>query len=321
MICIAPMMGHTDRHFRYLMRLFSPALRLYTEMISTQAILHGNHARLLAYSMEEHPLALQLGGNDPDRLARCAKIAEAMGYDEINLNAGCPSKRAQDGNFGACLMASPECLGECVSAVREAVSIPVTVKCRTGLDTDNDAEFLYRFVQTLSSHGCTTFIIHARNAWLKGLSPAKNRHIPPLRYELVYRIQRDFPKLKIIINGGIRTCEDIRRHLPHVQGVMIGRAAVDSPWFLFRATSGNNVSAGSRHEIVLRYLPYISAQLQQDVPMRIFCRHLMGIYHGVPGARQWRHTLCDATRTRDINMIRDASEQFPVDSMAPRYSG
>src|SRR5882762_2375436 len=278
------MMDWSDRHYRYFMRQVSAHARVYTEMITTGALLHGDVDRHLAFSDEEHPVGLQLGGSEPDELARCAKLGEQYGYDEINLNIGCPSERVQKGAFGACLMAEPRLVAQCVSRIRREVGIPVTVKHRTGVDRIEDYAFLRNFVATVAAAGCGTFIVHARNAILKGLSPKENREVPPLKYEYVYRLKQDFPQLEIVINGGITTREEIKLHSNHVDGVMLGRAAYHNPWML--ADAGK-----TRAAVVHRMLEYSKAVAS----LRQVTRHMLGLYHGHPRARLWRRLLSDST--------------------------
>jgi tRNA-dihydrouridine synthase A len=292
MIYVAPMMDWTDRHCRFFLRQVSSTARLYTEMITTGALIHGDVPRHLAFSKEEHPVALQLGGSEPYDLAHSAKLGESYGYDEINLNIGCPSERVQRGAFGACLMAEPELVADCVRAIREAVKIPVTVKHRLGLDKMEDYAFVRGFVETVSKAGCTTFIAHARNAVLKGLSPKDNREIPPLKYDYVYRLKKDFPDLTIVINGGIVSREQIDEQLKHVDGVMLGRAAYHNPWVL--ADSGNTRAAVAR-----RMVAYAEDVLKEGYSLRNVTRHMLGLYHGTPRARLWRRTLSDATLLKD----------------------
>jgi tRNA-dihydrouridine synthase A len=275
------MMDCTDRHCRFFLRQVSSSAFLYTEMITTGALLHGDAERHLAFSPEEHPVGVQLGGSEPEELARCAKMAGEYGYDEVNLNIGCPSERVQRGAFGACLMAEPELVGDCVAAIRNAVSIPVTVKHRIGLNHSDDYEFVARFVRIVSAAGCRTFIVHARNAVLKGLSPKENREIPPLRYEVVYRLKRDFPDLEIILNGGIQSKEQD----PKLDGVMLGRAAYHQPWVL--ADSGK-----SRSQVVKAMTQYAAKQSS----LRHVTRHMLGLYHGHRRARLWRRMLSDPAR-------------------------
>ncbi len=279
------MMAYTDRHYRVLMRLITRRALLYTEMVTTGSLIHGDGARHLHFSPIERPLALQLGGAAPRDLAICARMAENLEYDEVNLNVGCPSDRVHSGQFGACLMKTPSLVGECVSAMREAVKLPVTVKTRIGVDHEDSYEALTGFIATVKAAGCQTFIIHARKAWLKGLSPRQNRTVPPLRYDVVYQLKRDFPELEIIINGGIKTLEEVGTHLREVDGVMIGREAYDNP-FLLAEEPGM-----ARSQVVLDYLPYIADQLTQGVPFWKMSRHLLGIFQGQKGAKQWRHQL------------------------------
>ena len=281
------MMDWSDRHFRYFMRQISAQARLYTEMITTGALLHGDVDRHLAFSPEEHPLALQLGGSEPDDLARCAKLGEQYGYDEINLNIGCPSERVQRGAFGACLMAEPKLVAACVRAITDQVSKPVTVKHRIGIDAVEDYSFVRDFVGTVSEAGCRTFIVHARNAVLKGLSPKENREIPPLKYDYVYRLKREFPQLEIIINGGFTTRQQIDAQAGKVDGVMLGRAAYHDPWLL--ADVGK-----SRADVVRAMVDYA----RRHLPLRQVVRHMLGLYHGQPHARVWRRMLSDSERLR-----------------------
>ncbi len=284
-IYVAPMMDWTDRHCRYFLRQVSSSARLYTEMITTTALIHGDVDRHLAFSEEEHPVALQLGGSEPDELARCAKLGERYGYDEINLNIGCPSERVQRGAFGACLMAEPRLVADCVDAIRNSVQIPVTVKHRTGIDRAEEYSFLRDFVGTVAAAGCRTFIVHARNAILKGLSPKENREIPPLKYDYVYRLKAESPELEIVINGGITTSEAIEEHLRHVDGVMLGRAAYHDPWVI--ANVGN-----TRERVVHKMVEY--CRRHREVPLRSVMRHMLGLYHGLPRAKLWRRMLSDA---------------------------
>ena len=281
------MMDWTDRHCRYFLRQVSSAARLYTEMITTAALIHGDVDRHLAFSEEEHPVALQLGGSEPDELAHCARLGERYGYDEINLNIGCPSERVQRGAFGACLMAEPQLVASCVAAIRDAVGLPVTVKHRTGIDQGEEYSFLRDFVGTVAEAGCRTFIVHARNAVLKGLSPKENREIPPLKYDYVYRLKRELPGLEIVINGGITTREAIAEHFRHVDGAMVGRAAYHDPWVI--------ADVGNRRERVVQAMVRYCRRLK-DVPLRSVTRHMLGLYHGMPRARLWRRMLSDSGR-------------------------
>jgi len=284
------MMDWSDRHYRYFMRQISGEARLYSEMITTGALLHGDVERHLAFSAEEHPVALQLGGSEPDELARCAALGAQYGYDEINLNIGCPSERVQRGAFGACLMAEPGLVAQCVRAISDAVAKPVTVKHRVGIDHVEDYSFVRDFVGTVADAGCRTFIVHARNAVLKGLSPKENREVPPLKYPYVYQLKRDFPELEIVINGGITTREQIVAQLARVDGVMLGRAAYHDPWML--ADEGR-----TRVAVVCAMVAY--ARRHRDVPLRAIARHILGLYHGAPHARLWRRRLSDATRLKE----------------------
>jgi tRNA-dihydrouridine synthase A len=276
------MMDVTDRHCRFFLRQVNSRARLYTEMITTGALIHGDVPRHLQFNHEEHPVALQLGGSEPAELAHCAKLGEQYGYDEINLNIGCPSERVQRGAFGACLMAEPQLVGTCVKAIRDAVQIPVTVKHRVGIDKVEDYSFVRDFVGTVARAGCRTFIVHARNAVLKGLSPKENREIPPLKYDYVYRLKRDFPGLEIVVNGAIASKEQIQQHLGRVDGVMIGRAAYSNPWFL--ADPGK-----TRRDVVGVMCGYA----KNIDSLRHVTRHMLGLYHGHPRARLWRRMLSD----------------------------
>jgi tRNA-dihydrouridine synthase A len=281
------MMDVTDRHCRFFMRQISSRARLYTEMITTGALIHGDVQRHLQLNEEEHPVALQLGGSEPAELAHCAKLGEEYGYDEINLNIGCPSERVQRGAFGACLMAEPKLVASCVREIAAAVSVPVTVKHRIGIDKIEDYGFLRNFVATVAESGCRTFIVHARNAVLKGLSPKENRELPPLKYDYVYRLKQDFSELTIVINGGITSWPEIHRHLKSVDGVMLGRAAWHNPWLL--ADPGK-----TRAEVVRRMADYAGRQES----LRQVSRHMLGLYHGHPRARLWRRMLSDAPQLK-----------------------
>lgn len=294
-LSVAPMMDWTDRHERFFLRLISKRVRLYTEMITTGAILRGDRAHLLAYHPAEHPVALQLGGSDPKALAECARIGAELGYDEINLNVGCPSDRVQTGRFGACLMLEPELVRDGVAAMIAAVSIPVTVKHRIGVDARDSYDELCRFVATVAESGCTVFAVHARKAWLSGLSPKENREVPPLSYDTVYRLKRDFPHLTIVLNGGVRSLDEAKAELRQVDGVMIGRAAYETPYMLAEADRqifGDEAAPlRSRREIVAAFLPYVQAELAAGTHLRHMTRHILGLFHGLPGARAWRRTL------------------------------
>jgi len=295
-LCVAPMMDWTDRHCRSLHRLLSPHARLYSEMVSTGALLHGNRARQLDYDPSEHPLALQLGGSDPEELAQCARLGQAWGYDEINLNCGCPSQRVQHGSFGACLMAEPRVVADCVRAMREAVSIPVTIKHRIGIERSEDYAFVRDFVGYSFDAGCRVFLVHARNAWLQGLSPKRNREVPPLRYEFVHRLKRDFPDATVVLNGGLATFAQITNALEQLDGVMLGRIAYQQPYFLARVETGLFGGAlplqgpAAWVEPASRYLE--RAVARGATPWSVI-RHSLGLFHGCPGARAWRRQLSD----------------------------
>lgn len=296
-LSVAPMMDWTDRHCRLFHRQITRHTWLYTEMVTTGALLFGNVPRHLDYSDEEHPIALQLGGSDPADLAASAKLGEQWGYDEINLNCGCPSERVQKGAFGACLMAEPKLVADCVKAMCDAVSIDVTVKHRIGIDGITSYDFVRDFVGTVAAAGSKTFIVHARNAILKGLSPKENREIPPLRYEIVYQLKRDFPDLEIIINGGITTQQEIDQHLLHVDGVMLGREAYHNPYLMADFDTryyGDETEIKTRQQIIHAMLPYITAQLKNEVRINNITRHMLGLMTGMPGARAYRRQLSDA---------------------------
>ncbi len=291
---IAPMMDWTDRHCRALHRTLTGRALLYTEMVTTGAVLHGDRERLLGYDPVEHPVALQLGGSDPDDLAASARIGAALGYDEINLNVGCPSDRVQSGRFGACLMREPELVADCMAAMKAAVDVPVTVKCRIGVDDQEPEESLFRLVDLSAAAGVQTFVVHARKAWLKGLSPKENRDIPPLDYPLVYRLKRERPDLTIVINGGVASLEETQAHLEHVDGVMMGRSAYHEAGLLGevdRRLFGAPGPDVSPFEAVERYRPYLLAQLERGVHLPAMARHMLGLFHGRPGARGWRRIL------------------------------
>ena len=297
-LCTAPMMDWSDRHCRYLFRQLAPHAVVYSEMITTGALVHGDVPRHLDFDPAEHPVALQLGGSEPADLAHCARLGERWGYDEINLNCGCPSQRVQRGAFGACLMAEPDLVADCVKAMQDAVSIPVTVKHRLGLDRAEDYGFVRRFVATLARAGCQTFIVHARNAVLKGLSPKDNREVPPLRYAEVHRLKVEFPELEIVVNGGVTSAAQVEVQLAHVDGVMLGRTAYHAPYVLAELDHRLFGSAAlpSRAEIVRRMHRYAVQQVGREVPLRAIARHMLGLYHGRPGGRRWRQLLSDAAR-------------------------
>nr|WP_199067576.1 tRNA dihydrouridine(20/20a) synthase DusA [Chromobacterium sp. ASV5] len=296
-LSIAPMLDWTDRHYRYFARLITRHTWLYTEMVTTGALLHGDLERHLRFDEAEHPLALQLGGSEPAELARCAKLAQEWGYDEVNLNVGCPSERVQKGAFGACLMAEPQLVSDCVKAMRDAVAIDITVKHRIGIDQIDSYDYVREFVDQVAEAGCRTFIVHARNAILKGLSPKENREIPPLKYDYVYRLKRERPDLEILINGGVKTNDEIARHLQHVDGVMVGREAYHNPWLMAEWDAlfyGDPAAAATREEVVRAMLPYVAARLAEGNNVRHVARHILGLFQGVPGARNWRRMLSDA---------------------------
>ena len=293
-LSVAPMMERTDRHFRYFMRQITRRTLLYTEMITTAAIVHGDRERLLGFSPEEKPLSLQLGGDEPQKLAECAIIAEDMGYDEVNLNVGCPSSRVQSGNFGACLMAQPELVARCVEAMGKVVNIPVTVKHRIGIDESDRYEDLNRFVKIVSEGGCSRFTVHARKAWLQGLNPKENRTIPPLRYGDVYLLKQDFPHLFIEINGGIVNLEQVQEQLQWVDGVMIGRAAYDNP-YLFAPVDGliygESEPPPTRHQVIERMLPYIEYWVAKGLKLNSISRHFLQIFTSQPGTKAWKRHI------------------------------
>jgi tRNA-dihydrouridine synthase A len=293
---VAPMMEWTDRHCRFFLRQISSHCRLYSEMVTSAALLRGDFERLLAFHPAEHPLALQLGGSDPRELATAARFGEEQGYDEINLNLGCPSDRVRSGRFGACLMMEPEQVAECVTAMCAAVTVPVTVKTRIGVDDQDSYEGLAAFVERLASAGCRTFIVHARKAILKGLSPKENRSIPPLRYDVVYRLKNEFPWLTIVMNGGIMQLEQAAAQLVHVDGVMLGRAAYHNPYLLAGVDArfyADPHPVPDRTLIVERMLPYVEQELAAGTPLNAITRHMLGLFQGVPGARAWRRHLSE----------------------------
>jgi tRNA-dihydrouridine synthase A len=293
---VAPMMDWTDRHCRAFHRVLTWRALLYTEMLTSAAVVHGNRERLLGFDACEHPVALQLGGSEPNELARAARIAEQFGYDEINLNVGCPSDRVQSGTFGACLMAHPHLVADCTKAMQDAVSLPVTVKCRIGIDDQDEDADLDRFVDTVAAAGCATFVIHARKAWLQGLSPKENRDVPPLNYPRVYRLKQRRNDLEIIINGGIANLDACKTHLEHTDGVMMGRAAYQTPWLLSDADGrlfGGDPTVADRFEAVEKFLPYVARQLAEGTYLSRVTRHMMGLFHGQPGGRLWRRHLSE----------------------------
>ncbi|MCS3902513.1 tRNA-dihydrouridine synthase A [Methylohalomonas lacus] len=295
-IAVAPMMQHTDRHCRYLLRLISRHTLLYTEMVTSGALLHGDRARFLNFDAAEHPLALQLGGSEPQELAECAAIAEDWGYDEVNLNIGCPSDRVQSGRFGACLMAEPQRVADCVAAMRARTRLPVTVKTRIGIDDRDRYQDLLDFIEPVRAAGCSVFIVHARKAWLQGLSPKENRSKPPLHYDRVHQLKREFPDLTIVINGGIETLAAAQAQLEHVDGVMIGRAAYNNPYILAaadRLIDDDAAAEPNRRTIVEQFRDYADRHLAQGVRLHQMTRHLMGLFQGQPGARAFRRVLSE----------------------------
>jgi tRNA-dihydrouridine synthase A len=319
------MMDWTDRHCRYLLRLISKHTLLYTEMVTTGAILNGDRDRFLRYDSSEHPLVLQLGGSDPQQLAECSRIGENAGYDEINLNVGCPSDRVQSGRFGACLMAEPALVADCVAAMSNAVSVPVTVKTRIGIDDRDSYAELSHFVDRVQQGGCKTFIIHARKAFLQGLSPKENRTVPPLNYDYAYRIKQQYPELSIIINGGITDLDSAEQHLAIVDGVMLGRSAYHNPYLL--AEVDNRLfqahdTALTREDVVHRMRSYIERELNQGSPLKHITRHMLGLFQGIPGARNWRRHLSEyGPRTgAGIEVIEQALEKRSAAGIIPSKS-
>lgn len=311
------MMDWTDRHCRFFHRLLTTHTRLYTEMVTTEALLRGDVPRNLAFNAEEHPLALQLGGSEPADLARCAKLAEAWGYDEVNLNCGCPSERVQRGAFGACLMAEPMLVADCVKAMRDATSLPVTVKHRIGIDRHEDYGFVRDFVGTVAVAGCEVFIVHARNAWLKGISPKENRELPPLRYATVHQLKREFPDLTIVLNGGIKTSAQIAEQLEHVDGVMLGREAYHNPWVMTEWDDlffGADRLAPDRDEVESKMVAYMQREMAAGAAWSRVSRHLLGLRHGLPGARRWRQVWSDHRLKSEApaNVSRMARVAVPV---------
>ncbi|EKO3484173.1 tRNA dihydrouridine(20/20a) synthase DusA [Vibrio fluvialis] len=319
-LSVAPMLDWTDRHCRYFHRLLSSQTLLYTEMVTTGAIIHGK-GDFLAYNEEEHPVALQLGGSNPADLARCAKLAQERGYDEINLNVGCPSDRVQNGRFGACLMAEPDLVAQCVAAMKEVVDIPVTVKTRIGIDDQDSYEFLTNFVTLVSEKGgCEQFTIHARKAWLSGLSPKENREIPPLDYPRAYQLKQDFPHLTIAVNGGVKTLAEAKEHLQHLDGVMIGREAYQSPYLLAEVDQqifGLDTPVKKRSQLVQEMYPYIEQQLAQGSYLGHITRHMLGLFQNMPGARQWRRHISENAHKAGagIEVVEQALAKIPYQEL------
>jgi tRNA-dihydrouridine synthase A len=310
------MLDWTDRDFRYLLRLISKHTLLYTEMVTTGALIHGNRERFLAHDALEYPLALQLGGSNPKDLATCAKMGEQAGYSEINLNVGCPSDRVQSGSFGACLMAEPKLVAEGVAAMHEAVDIPVTVKTRLGIDEHETYQFLTDFIEPVAEAGCEIFILHARNAWLKGLSPKENRDVPPLKYDFVYQAKQDYPDLHIDINGGIHSLEDAKQHLEKVDGVMMGRAIYNDPYLLAEADKllfGDDHPVPTRHQVIEQMLPYIKQRMAEGRPVKSITRHMLGMFQGQQGARAWRRHISENAHLKGagIEVLVEALQKVP----------
>jgi tRNA-dihydrouridine synthase A len=322
-LCVAPMMDWTDRHDRHFLRLITRRARLYTEMITTGALIHGDRQRFLRFDPSEHPVALQLGGAEAGALARCAEFGEQAGYDEIDLNCGCPSDRVQEAQFGACLMKDPSRVAAGVAAMRAAVDVPVTVKCRIGVDDSEEYAFLRGFVETVAATGCDTFIVHARKAWLSGLSPKENREKPPLRHETVYRLKQDFPALRIVLNGGVRSLEACEEHLRHVDGVMLGREAYENPWLLAEADArlfGDAPAGATREQTLRRMLPYVARELAEGTPLAHITRHVLGLYRNQPGGRAFRRVISQQAHRpgAGIEVLEAALAGIESENIAPR---
>ena len=310
-ISVAPMMDWTTKDYRFFARLFNPNVVLYTEMVTTGAIIYGGANRHLDFNQQEHPIVLQLGGSNPQELATCTKMAEDWGYNEVNLNVGCPSDRVQNNKIGACLMAEPNLVAECIHSMQKAVSIPVTVKHRIGIDDMHSYEEMLHFVDTVAATGCTHFIVHARIAILQGLSPKENREVPPLRYEDVYRLKQERPQLTIEINGGIKTFEETQQHLHHVDGVMIGREAYHNPYLLAEMGQLWNLEVPNRFDIMQQMLPYIHQRVAEGAPLSIITRHILGLFQNLPGARKWRQALSGGN-AKTITDIEHAIQNIQV---------
>jgi tRNA-dihydrouridine synthase A len=314
-VCVAPMMSYTDRHCRYLLRLLSPRALLYTEMVTAQALVHGDPERLLGFDRAEHPLALQLGGSDPRLLAVAARMGEERGYDEINLNVGCPSERVQSGRFGACLMAEPELVADCMRAMNEAVAIPVTIKCRIGIDDCDDYGFFERFVGTVRAAGVDVFVVHARKAHLQGLSPKENREVPPLRYDVPARLKSEHPDLIVILNGGIKSQAQVREWLPRFDGVMLGRQAYQEPYLLAQLDAEWLAPGGAlpeRERVLERYADYVERMLEAGHKLPLLLRHVHGLYAGLPRARSWRRHVTEQGQRpgAGADVLRDSLRMF-----------
>jgi len=310
---VAPMMDCTDRYARFLLRLISRRALLYTEMVPAQAVVHGKVDMFLRFDPLEHPLAIQFGGSDPAELAVCARWAERYGYDEVNLNVGCPSDRVRSGNFGACLMAEPQRVADCLRAMQDAGSVPVTVKTRIGIDDMDDYDHLAAFVETQARAGCSSFTVHARKAWLQGLSPRENREIPPLRYDSVYRLKREFPELEVVINGGITTLEQAEAHLAHVDGVMLGREAYHNPWLLAevdqRIFGDHSAPVPTREAVLEAYFAFVQRELDAGTALPAMSRHLLGLFQAVPGARRYRRYISENAHRKGagVEVLREAT--------------
>ncbi|HEX7776587.1 MAG TPA: tRNA dihydrouridine(20/20a) synthase DusA [Parvibaculum sp.] len=320
-LSIAPMMDWTDRHDRFFLRLITRHALLYTEMVTTGAVIHGDRQHLLGFDASEHPVAIQLGGSEPAALAEAARIAEDFGYDEINLNVGCPSDRVQSGRFGACLMREPALVADCVAAMRKAVALPVTVKCRIGVDEQDPDVALPALAQAVRDAGCETLIVHARKAWLEGLSPKENRDIPPLEYERAYALKQAMPDMEIIVNGGILTLDAAAAHLAHADGVMLGRAAYQTPYVLAdvdRRFYGDARPPLSRHEVLDAFMPYVEHELAAGTHLHAMSRHILGLFQGMPGARAFRRHISENAPKRDAGaeVIRDAMALVPREALA-----
>ncbi len=317
---VAPMMEWTDRHDRFFLRLISKHALLYTEMVTAPAIIHGKRDYLLGFDEAEHPVAVQLGGSDPRELTEAARIAEGYGYDEINLNVGCPSDRVQSGRFGACLMKEPDLVADCVAALAAAVSIPVTVKCRIGVDDQDPRVALPTLIEKVRDAGCRTIIIHARKAWLEGLSPKENRTIPPLDYDLVYEMKRTYPDLEICINGGITSLDKTEMHIRKVDGVMMGRTAYERPYVLAEVDCrlfGSAEPVRSRHEVMEAFLPYMENQLERGVTLHAMTRHILGLFQGMPGARAWRRHISENAYKKGagLSVVTEALSKIKTEAM------
>ncbi len=313
-LSVAPMMGYTDRHARYLYRLISPHILLYTEMLTAKALVNGDYENLLRFNRAEHPLVLQLGGSDSVEMANAAVLAKTANFDELNINVGCPSDRVLSGAFGACLMKEPDTVALCVRKMKEESGLPVTIKIRTGVDDHDSYSFLKDFIEIIAAEGCSTFIVHARKAWLKGLSPKQNREIPPLQYERVYQLKKDYPSLKIVINGGVRSVDEVNKHLCFVDGVMLGREIIRNPWMLteLECLLTDTPVTVSRKGVVLQYIDYIESQLKQSQSLHLLLRPLYGMSLGLQGARKWRQqlSLLAQSKTKPSERLQGLADYF-----------